>query len=74
MMRANADIARDCGAAPLDDYRKKRDPARTPEPFGPPRADEGRLFVVQKHAARRLHYDEQYVLCRLTWLSRLCSS
>jgi bifunctional non-homologous end joining protein LigD len=42
---------------PLDDYRKKRDPARTPEPFGPPRADEGRLFVVQKHAARRLHYD-----------------
>ena len=43
--------------APLDDYRKKRDPARTPEPFAPPRADEGRLFVVQKHAARRLHYD-----------------
>jgi bifunctional non-homologous end joining protein LigD len=43
--------------APLDDYRKKRDPARTPEPFGPPRSDEGRLFVVQKHAARRLHYD-----------------
>ena len=43
--------------APLDDYRKKRDPKRTPEPFAPPRADEGRLFVVQKHAARRLHYD-----------------
>ena len=43
--------------APLDDYQKKRDPARTPEPFGPPRSDEGRLFVVQKHAARRLHYD-----------------
>jgi len=42
---------------PLDDYRKKRDPARTPEPFGPPRGSEGRLFVVQKHAARRLHYD-----------------
>jgi bifunctional non-homologous end joining protein LigD len=42
---------------PLDDYRKKRDPARTPEPFGGPRAGEGRLFVVQKHAARRLHYD-----------------
>jgi bifunctional non-homologous end joining protein LigD len=41
----------------LDDYRKKRAPARTPEPFGPPRAGEGRLFVVQKHAARRLHYD-----------------
>jgi bifunctional non-homologous end joining protein LigD len=43
--------------APLDDYRKKRDPARTPEPFGPARSGEGRLFVVQKHAARRLHYD-----------------
>jgi bifunctional non-homologous end joining protein LigD len=43
--------------APLDDYRKKRDPARTPEPFGGPRAGQGRLFVVQKHAARRLHYD-----------------
>src|SRR4029453_13511438 len=43
--------------APLDDYQKKRDPKRPPEPFGPPRADEGRLFVVQKHAARRLHYD-----------------
>jgi bifunctional non-homologous end joining protein LigD len=42
---------------PLDDYRKKRDPARTPEPFGGPRAGQGRLFVVQKHAARRLHYD-----------------
>ena len=43
--------------APLDDYRKKRDPARTPEPFGPARSGEGRRFVVQKHAARRLHYD-----------------
>jgi bifunctional non-homologous end joining protein LigD len=43
--------------APLDDYRKKRDPARTPEPFGPARPGEGRRFVVQKHAARRLHYD-----------------
>jgi bifunctional non-homologous end joining protein LigD len=43
--------------ASLDDYRKKRDPTRTPEPFGPARSGEGRLFVVQKHAARRLHYD-----------------
>jgi bifunctional non-homologous end joining protein LigD len=42
---------------PLDDYRKKRDPSRTPEPFGAPRGGEGRMFVVQKHAARRLHYD-----------------
>jgi bifunctional non-homologous end joining protein LigD len=43
--------------APLDDYRKKRNPARTPEPFGQARSGEGRRFVVQKHAARRLHYD-----------------
>ncbi|WP_242356991.1 non-homologous end-joining DNA ligase [Anaeromyxobacter sp. SG64] len=46
----------------LDSYRAKRDPGRTPEPFGP--AEDGarapdapRLFVVQKHAARRLHWD-----------------
>jgi bifunctional non-homologous end joining protein LigD len=43
--------------APLEAYRKQRDPARTPEPFGARRAGDGRLFVVQKHAARRLHYD-----------------
>ena len=41
----------------LHEYRRKRDPARTPEPFGGPRASGGRLFVIQKHAARRLHYD-----------------
>jgi bifunctional non-homologous end joining protein LigD len=42
---------------PLETYRAKRDPARTPEPFGGRRAAGSRLFVVQKHAARRLHYD-----------------
>jgi bifunctional non-homologous end joining protein LigD len=44
-------------------YRAKRDPERTPEPFGgesgsralPP--DAARGFVVQQHAARALHYD-----------------
>lgn len=43
----------------LDSYRRKRDPGRTPEPFGPVRPDSGgaRLFVVQQHAARRLHWD-----------------
>jgi bifunctional non-homologous end joining protein LigD len=44
----------------LERYRKKRDPQRTPEPFGQPGGDESqapRLFVVQKHAARRLHWD-----------------
>ncbi len=42
----------------LATYRAKRDPARTPEPFGGARGpDGGRFFMVHKHAARRLHYD-----------------
>ncbi len=47
----------------LEAYRAKRDPARTPEPFGAERiapallAGAARRFVVQQHAARRLHYD-----------------
>ena len=43
----------------LDEYAAKRKFARTPEP-GPKVARTRRgplLFVVQKHAARRLHYD-----------------
>jgi bifunctional non-homologous end joining protein LigD len=45
------------GPRTLDAYRSKRDPTQTPEPFGGRRATGSRLFVVQKHAARRLHYD-----------------
>jgi len=41
----------------LEAYRKKRDPERTPEPFGGRRVAGERLFVVHKHAARNLHYD-----------------
>ncbi|HWG56713.1 MAG TPA: non-homologous end-joining DNA ligase [Gaiellaceae bacterium] len=42
----------------LDEYRRKRDPSRTPEPFGAADAAPGRpRFVVQRHSARRLHYD-----------------
>ena len=49
------------GSRSLDTYRQKRDPARTPEPFGrrsgaPPAAAAHR-FVVQQHAARRMHWD-----------------
>jgi DNA ligase D-like protein (predicted 3'-phosphoesterase) len=39
-------------------YRRKRDFSATPEPrAGRGRSTEGPLFVIQKHAARRLHYD-----------------
>ncbi|MGH7370562.1 MAG: DNA polymerase ligase N-terminal domain-containing protein, partial [Candidatus Methylomirabilales bacterium] len=41
----------------LQAYRKKRDPERTPEPFGGGRGAGERLFVIHKHAARNLHYD-----------------
>jgi bifunctional non-homologous end joining protein LigD len=57
---------------PLDEYRRKRDFARTPEPAGEPgggrpegepqgqpggAAPERRRFVVGRHRATRLHYD-----------------
>ncbi|MHB1017101.1 MAG: DNA ligase D [Coriobacteriia bacterium] len=42
---------------PLEEYRAKRDFARTPEPAGGGTDDGGRVFVVHKHAARALHYD-----------------
>lgn len=41
----------------LEEYRSKRDFKRTPEPAGETAAAPGARFVVQKHAARRLHYD-----------------
>ena len=42
----------------LDEYWKKRDFKKTPEPQGkPPAPDEGWSFCVQKHAASHLHYD-----------------
>lgn len=42
----------------LDEYLKKRDFQRTPEPEGSIENQEGRLrFVIQRHQATRLHYD-----------------
>jgi bifunctional non-homologous end joining protein LigD len=42
----------------LEEYKKKRRFERTPEPSGEkPGPAKENFFVVQKHAARRLHYD-----------------
>jgi len=43
--------------AKLAEYRKKRDPKKTPEPFGGKKRGQEPIFVVQRHDARRLHYD-----------------
>lgn len=53
------------GGVPLDEYRRKRDPRRTPEPLpagepapsGPGAAQPGGRFVVQEHHASSLHWD-----------------
>lgn len=42
---------------PLDEYRRKRDFDRTPEPPPVEAGRGGSSFVIQKHDARRLHYD-----------------
>ena len=41
----------------LEDYRKKRDFSKTPEPAGEERPAGGSSYCIQKHAASRLHYD-----------------
>ncbi len=41
----------------LKEYAGKRDFGRTPEPIASDGGGDSREFVVQKHAARRLHYD-----------------
>jgi bifunctional non-homologous end joining protein LigD len=43
--------------AKLAEYKRKRDPKKTPEPFGGRKRGQGPIFVVQRHDARRLHYD-----------------
>src|SRR5262245_60698282 len=51
---ARAEVA---GAMGLQLYRKKRQFDVTPEPRGRTARAKGNQFVIQKHAARRLHYD-----------------
>jgi len=43
--------------AKLETYVRKRDPKQTPEPFGGGKRGGQPIFVVQRHDARRLHYD-----------------
>src|SRR5689334_5347761 len=57
------DRAPESDTAPLSTYRHKRDFERTPEPSGatlPAAAPGERRFVVQRHRARRLHYDLRF--------------
>ncbi len=44
----------------LKEYARKRDFGKTPEPAGASKPEEpaqGLIYVIQKHAASRLHYD-----------------
>ena len=44
--------------ARLEEYERKRERGKTPEPFGRgSRKAKAPIFVVQRHDARRLHYD-----------------
>jgi bifunctional non-homologous end joining protein LigD len=43
--------------ASLRDYKRKRNRKETPEPFESRKRAKGPIFVVQRHDARRLHYD-----------------
>src|SRR5262245_4942058 len=53
---------------PLEEYKKKRDFSKTPEPPGDEKAPGGFSYCIQKHAATRLHYD-----FRLEWEGVLLS-
>ena len=41
----------------LAEYKRKRDPKKTPEPFGGKKRGKEPIFVVHRDDARRLHYD-----------------
>ena len=55
----------------LDEYHKKRDFQKTPEPSGkgdPTKTSSSLIYVIQKHRATQLHYD-----FRLEWAGTLLS-
>src|SRR5687768_18341754 len=43
--------------ASLKDYERKRTRGKTPEPFSGGKRGKAPIFVIQRHDARRLHYD-----------------
>src|SRR6185436_399322 len=45
------------GHGGLSEYWAKRNFAQTPEPKGQPAKKQGWRYLIQKHAATRLHYD-----------------
>src|SRR5215210_2408645 len=53
----HAVLTRYKGFVSLREYERKRDPKKTPEPFSGKRKAKEPTFVVQRHDARRLHYD-----------------
>jgi len=55
--KAGGKAAKPKSAGSLQEYNRKRDFSRTAEPAGEVADKRGRSFVVQKHAATRLHYD-----------------
>ena len=50
-------MARTKASDPLATYRAKRDFSKTPEPPPERKKRAGNSFVIQKHAARRAHFD-----------------
>jgi bifunctional non-homologous end joining protein LigD len=55
--RSKKAAARKATKPALREYERKRDFSKTSEPAPAPAQDLGGQFVVQMHAARRLHYD-----------------
>src|SRR5215475_7733158 len=55
--KSGARTARSDAVGDLAEYNRKRDFKKTSEPAGGDLRDAGGMFVVQKHAATRLHYD-----------------
>jgi bifunctional non-homologous end joining protein LigD len=54
---AKGGVKRGDAVGDLAEYNRKRDFKKTSEPAGGGVKDAGGMFVVQKHAATRLHYD-----------------